>query len=185
MKQRFSRAHIIVLSCLGTFAIFVVVVLGKGLKLNPSTTESALLGKSANAFKVNVLQEGGILTGKSEASLSDFAGRPLVLNFWASWCVSCREEAREFEAFWQEHRGEVAVFGIAIQDTPDDAMSFVKTYGKTYPIALDITGSAGIDYGVTGVPETFLITGDGKIAHKISGPASKAELERLLALISK
>ena len=185
MKQRFSRTHLIVLSCLGFFTILVIVVLGKGLKLNPSTTESALLGKLANPFTVNVLQEGGILIGKSQVSLSDFAGKPLILNFWASWCMSCREEAREFEAFWQDHRSEVALLGIAIQDTPDEAMSFVKTFGKTYPIGLDVTGAAGIDYGVTGVPETFLISKDGKIAHKVSGPVSKVELERLLSLITK
>ena len=184
MKPAASKSHFLVIGILVLFTIIILTVLGKGLFLSPSTTESALLGKQAKAFQVNVLQEGGVAHGKSEVSLEDFKGKPLILNFWASWCESCREEAREFEAFWQAHHQEVTVLGVAIQDTPEEALAFVKAFGKTYPIALDISGKAGLDYGVTGVPETFLIDRTGKIANKVNGPVTKAELERLMASIA-
>jgi len=184
MKPPASRSHYLVIGILSLFTVIVLTVLGKGLFLSPSTTESALLGKQAKAFQVHVLQAGGVLDGKSAVSLDDFKGKPLILNFWASWCESCRQEAREFEAFWQAHHQDITVLGVAIQDTPEEALEFVKAFGKTYPIGLDVSGNAGIDYGVTGVPETFVIDRTGKIAHKVNGPVTKLELERLLASIA-
>jgi cytochrome c biogenesis protein CcmG, thiol:disulfide interchange protein DsbE len=111
-------------------------------------------------------------------------GRPTILNFWASWCVSCRAEARELEAFWQKHSGEVLVVGIAIQDSVDQATKFAHYYGKTYPLGLDLDGRASIDYGVVGVPETFFLDGQGIIRHKITGPVDHATLAEGLAKIT-
>jgi cytochrome c biogenesis protein CcmG/thiol:disulfide interchange protein DsbE len=185
MKSGSFKTHYLVIGILTFFTLVTLGVLGKGLFLSPNTTESALIGKQAKPFQVTVLDGGDRLNGKSEVSLTDFAGKTLILNFWASWCESCREEAREFEAFWQAHSSEVIVLGVAIQDTPEEALAFAKTFGKTYPIALDVSGKAGIDYGVTGVPETFVIDPTGKIANKVNGPVTKVELERLLASIAK
>lgn len=185
MKSGASKSHYIVIGILVLFTLIILSVMGKGLFLSPNTTESALVGKQAKPFQVSVLDGANLLSGKSEVSLNDFAGKTLVINFWASWCESCREEAREFEAFWQAYSSEVTVLGVAIQDTPEEALSFAKAYGKTYPIALDISGKAGIDYGVTGVPETFIIDSTGKIANKVNGPVTKVELEKLIAGIAK
>ena len=85
------------------------------------------------------------------------------------------------EAFWEAHKGAgVKVVGIAIQDASADALRFAEHFGKTYPLGLDVDGQASIDYGVTGVPETFFIDAQGMIRHKISGPVDYAMLEKYL-----
>ena len=119
-------------------------------------------------------------------ALDDFKGRPVVVNFWASWCVSCREEARELEKFWQAVKGKnVAVVGVAIQDTVEAAQKFAKQYGKTYILGLDEDGKAAIDYGVAGVPETFIIDASGVIVHKETGPVTAQKLEEAVAGLTR
>lgn len=112
--------------------------------------------------------------------LRNLRGRLVVLNFWASWCVSCREEARELETFWQRVREQgIIVMGVAIQDTPEAAREFAKNHGKSYPIAIDSSGKTSLDYGVSGVPETFIIDKDGVIRHKETGPVTAELLQNL------
>ena len=111
-------------------------------------------------------------------------GRPVVLNFWASWCVSCRQEAVELEKFWQAHKDQVLVVGIAIQDSAEDSKRFAAYFGKTYAIGLDEDGKAAIDYGVSGVPETFLIDAQGVIRHKEIGPVEATQLSQLIGKIT-
>lgn len=153
-----------------------VALLWHGLGTNPNKIPSAFLGKPAQTFAASWLQGQEFVEGaKSEGfSMEDFKGRPMILNFWASWCYSCRAEARDFETFWQRYKDRgVAVVGIAIQDSPSAAMEFARTYGKTYILGLDSEdGKAAIDYGVTGVPETFFINREGIVIHKEAGPVS-------------
>ena len=164
----------------------IIGILSLGLVFDPSTSTNALLGKKANDFKVVLLQgeDSASPPSGTNMSLSDFKGSPLILNFWASWCVSCRHEAAVMEAFWKKHkRSGVKMVGIAIQDTPEAAMKFAKYFGKTYILGFDEEGKAGIDYGVTGVPETFFIDRNGIIQHKEAGPVGMELLERMLAKI--
>ena len=120
----------------------------------------------------------------STYTLHDLRGKVVVLNFWASWCYSCREEARFFEEFWQKYKDKgIAVVGIAIQDQDGPAIEFARQFGKTYILGLDTDGKASIDYGVYGVPETFLIDRNGVIRHKEAGPVTVAMLEKWLPLI--
>jgi cytochrome c biogenesis protein CcmG/thiol:disulfide interchange protein DsbE len=150
------------------------------------SVKSTLIDKPAQDFSADFLQGDPSLTllDGQRIQLGDLKGRPVVLNFWASWCVSCRQEARYFETFWQSHKDKgVMVVGVAIQDTPEAAKDFAKVYGKTYPLALDTSGKAGIDYGVYGVPETFFIDKNGVVRHKETGPMSIALLEEKLKLI--
>lgn len=157
-------------------ALLFIGILWQGLGKDPSKVPSALLGKEAHPFEVQWLQgQEHIPNARPEGfGFKDFKGRPLILNFWASWCYSCRAEASDFEAFWQRYKDKgLLVAGIAIQDTPEAALGFAKTFGKTYMLGLDSEdGKAAIDYGVTGVPETFFINRDGVIIHKEAGPVS-------------
>jgi cytochrome c biogenesis protein CcmG/thiol:disulfide interchange protein DsbE len=167
-------------------AIFIVVaILWRGLNQNPNTAPMALQDKPANGFNVLLLQgKEHLATPKEVISLNDFIGKPLILNFWASWCFSCREEARLMEAYWKKYGPQgVQMVGIAIQDTPAAALEFAKYYGKTYILALDEDGKAGIDYGITGVPETFFIDAKGQIRHKEAAPLTPELLEKYIALI--
>jgi cytochrome c biogenesis protein CcmG, thiol:disulfide interchange protein DsbE len=93
-----------------------------------------------------------------------------MINFWASWCYSCKREASFLQATWQRVQGQGIVFlGIDFQDTASDGFSFLRTYGVTYPNVVDLTGSTAINYGVTGVPETIFIDGHSVVIHKVIG----------------
>ena len=182
-----KKKHLIVSALILVSVSLLLGLLVKGLTLDPTRVASTLVGKPAFPFSAQTLQGEAFLTGGDgkTISLDNFKGRPVVLNFWASWCVSCREEAAEFEQFWQRNRDKgVLVVGIAIQDTPEAALEFAKRFGKTYALGLDVSGKAAIDYGVYGVPETFLIDRNGVIQHKETGPMSVALLESKLPLIT-
>lgn len=174
-----SRKQLISMGVFAVLAGAFIFFLWRGLQVNPSKVPSALINKQAQFFQATWLQGQQFVQQPEEKgfSMSDFKGRPLILNFWASWCYSCRAEARDFEAFWQKYKDRgVAVVGIAIQDTPEAALAFARAYGKTYILGLDAEdGKAAIDYGVTGVPETFFIDRNGVLIHKEAGPVT-AEL---------
>lgn len=158
------------------FAAIFVAILWRGLNSNPNKVPSAFINKEALPFEVQWLQGQEHVPGARPEGfgLADFRGRPLILNFWASWCYSCRAEAGDFEAFWRRYQDKgLIVAGIAIQDTPEAANQFAKGFGKTYILGLDAEdGKAAIDYGVTGVPETFFINRQGVVIHKEAGPVT-------------
>jgi cytochrome c biogenesis protein CcmG/thiol:disulfide interchange protein DsbE len=166
-------------------AIALIGLLSYGLMLDPKRVPPANIDKAALPFKVPLVQgkENLQLADGTEITLADLKGKPFVLNFWASWCVSCREEAKELEAFWEGHRDQVLVVGIAIQDTQEAAKKFAAYFGKTYTLGLDADGKAAIDYGVSGVPETFLVDKNGVIRHKEIGPVTAKKLEELMPQI--
>jgi len=153
-------------------------VAGRSLGRDPRQVRSALLGKPAPAFELPTL-EGGTVDS------TEWRGDVVVVNFWASWCVPCREEAPELEAFaqrWQD-RG-VRLVGIVYNDEESDAAAFRDRYRLTYPQALDPGGRAAIDFGVFGVPETYVIAGDGTVMAKLLGAVDAATLERVVASVN-
>ncbi len=103
-------------------------------------------------------------------SLAALRGHPVVLNFWASWCIPCRDEAPFLEGMWREfHSRGLIVLGVDTQDLEAPARAFIKQYGITYPNVRDPDGSVGRLFGTTGVPETFFINADGRILGKFPG----------------
>ena len=103
-----------------------------------------------------------LLGGGSNFSSSDLAGGPVVINFWASWCIPCREEARVLEAAWKKYESqEVRVLGVNVQDSEQDAQAFVKEFGITYPIVRDTDLKLWTMLGVAGLPETFFVDHEG------------------------
>jgi len=185
LPQRNLR-HILVTSGILLFSLVFIYFLILGLRNDPTQIPSALINKPAKEFSVQWLQGQEFMnhaTGEN-FTLQDFKGRPVILNFWASWCYSCRHEARDFEEFWKEYQDlGVIVVGIAIQDTLPAAMDFARQYGKTYILGLDLDGRAAIDYGVTGVPETFVIDRDGQIIYKEAGPVTAKKLAEFAKLV--
>ncbi len=113
-------------------------------------------------------------------SLASLKGTPLVVNFWASWCVECYKEAALLEQAYQDYKGQVLFLGIDYLDTEKDAMAYMEQYGVTYPSGPDIESRMAKDYRITGVPETFFITGDGRIIHVQIGPIERPQLYQLL-----
>ena len=112
-------------------------------------------------------------------SLADYRGQALVLNFWASWCEPCKDEAPLLEETWQRHRDEgLVVIGIDAQDFRTDAQRFVERYGLTYPIAFDGQGASLGRFGNTGFPETWFVGRDGRlVGEHIVGPFDREQLE--------
>jgi cytochrome c biogenesis protein CcmG/thiol:disulfide interchange protein DsbE len=106
-----------------------------------------------------------------ELALSSLAGKAVVLNFWASWCVPCKDEAPILQDAWERYRNRgLVVLGVDSQDFRADARSFMRRYGLTYPNVYDGKGSTLGRYGVTGFPETYFVGRDGKlVAERIVG----------------
>jgi cytochrome c biogenesis protein CcmG/thiol:disulfide interchange protein DsbE len=119
------------------------------------------------------------LDGGATASLADHEGKVVVLNFWASWCAPCRDEAPLLQRWHRriESRGGTVV-GVDALDASDDAREFVRRYGITYPNLRDPSGENLKPFGVSGYPETFVIDRDGRIAALVRGPVTEEFLER-------
>lgn len=154
----------------------LVVVMAIGLTLNPRLVPSPLIGKPAPAFDLPVLLADSRFTEK------DFIGQVTLLNVWASWCFACRQE---HEVVKQISRNGVRVVGLNYKDEPADAKQWLKQLGNPYQhIAVDYDGRVGIDWGVYGAPETFLIDKKGIIRHKVIGPLSDREkFDELMAVM--
>ena len=181
--HRGPRKNILMLSLLTIGVLALVGTLYVGLNQNPKDIPSNFIGRPAMNFSVAWIQGQDQITNATTENfrLEDFRGKKLILNFWASWCVSCRTEAKDLEAIYQKYKNsDVAVVGIAIQDTLGDAKRFAATFGKTYILGLDEDGKASIDYGVTGVPETFIIDKEGVVVHKEVGPVTTSMLENFI-----
>ena len=153
-------------------------VAGRSLGRDPRQVESALLGKPAPAFRLPTLDGGTVDSG-------DWRGEVVVVNFWASWCVPCREEAPELQAFAERWEGRgVRLVGIVYSDEESEAAAFRDRYRLTYPQAVDPGGRAAIDFGVFGVPETYVIAGDGTVMAKLIGAVDAATLEQVVASVN-
>jgi cytochrome c biogenesis protein CcmG/thiol:disulfide interchange protein DsbE len=129
-------------------------------------------------------QAGGQSGG--QVRLADLAGRPVVINFWASWCEPCRQEADVLERFAREYepRG-VAFIGVNLWDSDDKARAFLDEFGASYRNGVDAGGGAAIEFGVTGLPETYFVDRQGQLVRKFIGPiterALRAAVEELLS----
>ena len=118
------------------------------------------------------------LDGEGNGSLADYRGRWVLVNFWASWCLPCREEAPALERFQREHGGpDFTVLGIDSRDLTADGRAFVRRYGLTYPQLRDGDGDEAAEYGTTGVPENFLVDPAGRVRLLFAGPLSEEYLE--------
>ena len=156
--------------------IFVVLALflGVGLKLNPREVPSPLIDKPAPAFALPVLH-----APDQKLSQSDLKGQVWLLNVWASWCVSCRQEHPLLVELAKT--GVVPIYGLNYKDERAAGMQWLSEHGDPYTASImDADGRIGIEYGVYGVPETFLIDKQGVIRHKHIGPITREALEKEL-----
>ena len=167
--------------------IFVLLVgfLAVGLTLNPREVPSPLIGKPAPAFELPVLQQPGerFDAAARRFAPSDMRGKVWLLNVWASWCVSCRDEHPVLVEL--SKRGVMPILGLNYKDKREEATAWLKQFGNPYDLSVvDADGRIGIDYGVYGVPETYLIDAGGVIRYKQIGPLTPAILEeKVLPLV--
>jgi len=148
---------------LGLF-ILLSAFLTAGLRLDPHEVPSPLVDRPAPAFNLAQLHDPD-----RTFTPRDMLGRVWLLNVWASWCVSCRAEHALLTAL--SRAGVVPIYGVAYKDTREQALAFLGSFGNPYVLSIqDVAGRAGIDYGVYGVPESYLIDKTGVIRFKQIGP---------------
>lgn len=153
-------------------------LLWKGLSLDPRLIPSPLIGKAIPDFSLTRVHQP-----KETISPNDLNGRVYLLNVWASWCVACRQE---HPLLMEIQRSQlVPVIGLNYKDKQKDARGFLRNLGNPYKMSLaDLNGRVGIDLGVYGVPETFVIDKQGIIRHKHTGPITeKALLDEIMPVV--
>jgi cytochrome c biogenesis protein CcmG/thiol:disulfide interchange protein DsbE len=111
-------------------------------------------------------------------TLASLRGKPVVVNFWASWCDPCREEADHLRRFSDRMRGRAALVGVSWTDTRDGARKFIREYDWRFPNFFDPDGTVGNRYGLSGLPTTFVLDGGGRIARVLRGPQTDAKLTK-------
>ena len=163
-------------------AVFVVLVVlfGIGLTMNPRIIPSPLIGKPVPEFSLPPVK--GRTLGLSSA---DLKGEPSLVNVFASWCTACREEHPLLMGL--KEKGVVPIHGLNYKDRPEDAERWLNELGDSYTrTGADIDGRVAIEWGVYGVPETFVVDRDGRIAYKHIGALNERVLqEKILPLIAK
>ncbi|RMG28853.1 MAG: DsbE family thiol:disulfide interchange protein [Gammaproteobacteria bacterium] len=175
-----NRKRILLFSLPLLFFGLLVALFLRGLELDPRRVPSPLIGKPAPTFTLPRLHDPA-----KTFSTAEMKGKVWLLNVWASWCVACRDEQPLLVDFAQRHL--VPIVGLDYKDDPRDGKRWLAALGDPYDvIAVDASGRVGIDWGVYGVPETFVIDKHGIIRHKVIGPIQPEILEhRLLPLIRR
>jgi len=158
-----------VLAVLAVVGLLVFGLVSKG-------SSGVALGEVAPAAPLPRLGGGG------DGSLAEYKGRWVLVNFWASWCEPCKEEAPALERFQRQHGGPgFTVLGIDSRDLTSDGLDFVRRYGLSYPQLRDGDGGAAHDFGTTGVPENFLVDPRGRVRLLVRGPIDEDYLQSNVA----
>ena len=162
---------------LGIFLV-LAVFLAVGLNLNPREVPSPLIDRAAPAFRLPQLQAPTQTLGTD-----DLKGQVWMLNVWASWCVACLDEHPVLLEFSKQN--VLPIYGLNYKDKREDALAWLGKHGNPYTLSIqDPDGRVGIDYGVYGVPETYVIDGKGIIRYKRIGPVTPQILqEKILPLV--
>lgn len=156
----------------------MAVLLGVGLTLNPSVVPSPLIDKAAPPFEGQSL-----FNGQRTLTEQDLKGRVAAVNVWASWCTACLEE----HPFIAQLSEVIPVYGLNYKDDREDALDWLSTHGNAYTdVIVDRKGGIGLDWGVYGVPETFILDAKGIIRHKHIGAITEESLKKkILPLVRR
>jgi cytochrome c biogenesis protein CcmG/thiol:disulfide interchange protein DsbE len=177
-----GRRRLVVGIVAGVLVLAVIALLVVGLvnrDVGTSIDDALAAGERPEApdFTLPLLVDDPQLgPAGTEVSLSELRGSPVVVNFWASWCVPCEAEAPILEQVWNDYRDRgVVVLGVDTQDLTDEAKAFLRETGTTYPSVRDGTDGTQDAYQLTGVPETLIVDADGRIALRVIGQLTQPE----------
>lgn len=174
------------LAVTGAIGLPFIALLAFGMTRDPRQIPSPLPGRSAPLWERAVFASGDDAVLRrpigDTVRLTDLRGRVVVLNFWASWCLACRSEHADLSFVATERASQgVQVFGMLYNDTEPNGVRWIRTMGgQPYPSVADPGARTAIDYGLYGVPETFVIDPEGKVAHKFIGPVTAQGLMKVV-----
>lgn len=164
-RRRTTWLVVVLVAVLG-----VVALLATGLQRDPAAIKSALVGRTAPDFTLPGIDGDAV-------QLAKLRGQVVVVNFWASWCTECRTEQGELNATWDRFRDAgVVVLGVNFQDSRDEARQYLAGSGSSYPVVEDTKSRTALAYGLRGVPETFVISPQGKVVDRVIGPVDASNL---------
>jgi len=167
------------------FAIPVILLFAWGMTKDPKDIPSPLPGREAPTFTLNVFSPGQPPLQQSigdTVKLASMRGEVVVLNFWASWCLACRDEHTTLSEVARTYAGKpVHFYGVLYNDEPANGTRWISEMGgQSYPSLQDPKARTAIDYGLYGVPETFFLDRNGRVAYKHTGPVSAEVLARVV-----
>lgn len=154
-------------------ALLALMIWGLGRRSAGTVGEARVTQRQAPDLSLQLFDGQTLRVG-------DLRGQPAVVNFWASWCLPCEEEAAALQRGARRYAGRATFVGVAVQDTDQNARAFVRRFGLAYPNGLDAGGGIAVDFGMTGVPETYFVDRAGRIVRKWQGPLDDALVERFL-----
>ena len=170
---RQAREHKVVSGSIAVFAAAIIAV-----SLLTSSSSAAPPAPVAPAFTVAALGAPG------DVSLSQYKGKPVIVNFWASWCGPCQQETPLLASWYKQQHGHVVLLGLDENDTTADALKFAHAKGVSYPIGFDPQVTAALAYNVDGLPQTFFLNAQHRIVDHVLGAVTKAELAKGLSLMN-
>jgi cytochrome c biogenesis protein CcmG, thiol:disulfide interchange protein DsbE len=166
----------------GLVAGVLVAVLGDGSDSDGTMRPSSVSGAGGEVGSPAPVFQLPALDGHGDERLADYRGRPVIVNFWASWCNPCRKEFPLLKQALRDHRAQhLAVIGVTYQDIPSDSRTFVKQKQATWPQGVDDGGAVAKAFGVRAIPQSFFVRADGTIAARVFGFTSQSALARPLA----
>ena len=168
----------------GSIAVFIVALIAvslltSGTATTPSATTEPLIGTVARGFTLTALGKPG-----QQVSLSQYQGKPLIINFWASWCAPCQQETPLLASWYKQQHGHAVLLGLDENDTAADAVKFATAKGVSYPIGFDPNVTVAPAYDVGGLPQTFFLNAEHRIVDHVLGAVTKAELAKGLRLMN-
>ena len=184
VRKNKLRRRMLIFCVVSLFNVgLVALLLTQLLTPAPNAASDPLIGHPAPDFSLAMLRPH---SGTSALSLSNFKGKPVVLNFWASWCAPCKEEAPLLERTWKQVQAQgkdTVILGVDFQDSNNDGMSFLQLYSITYPIVLDANGAVAIKYGITSLPQTIFINRHGTVMSRVPRELTAQVLSSKMQLI--
>jgi thiol-disulfide isomerase/thioredoxin len=170
-----ARRHKVITGSVVVFiSALIAVSLATSKKQDPPPSYPAAAG-----FTLPALGESG-----QQVSLSQYQGKPVIINFWASWCPPCQQETPLLASWYKQQHGRVVLLGLDENDTTADALKFARAKDVSYPIGFDPTVKVALAYNVDGLPQTFFLNAQHRIVDHVLGAVTKAELAKGLRLMN-
>ena len=161
----------------GTIALFIAAVIGVSLATSQAPAPPSY--PAAAGFTLPALGQSG-----QQVSLSQYNGKPVIVNFFASWCPPCQQETPLLASWYKQQHGHVVLLGLDENDTTADALKFAHAKGVSYPIGFDPQVKVALAYNVDGLPQTFFLNAQHRIVGHVLGAVTKAELAKGLSLMN-